>query len=125
MERDRLVSMADGWWRLSPAMPPQSARAWLYRLGPDRYRERVLFAWTRSGAPPDHPGWHTLIQLPQHWQAPKFPLRAADFIARGVPKGPALGAALAAAETAWMAADFPLDPAILAALAETAAATGT
>ena len=38
---------------------------------------------------------------------PAFPLKAADFIARGVAKGPALGAALAAAEKAWIAAGFP------------------
>jgi hypothetical protein len=34
-------------------------------------------------------------------------LRAADFIGRGVAKGPALGAAMHAAEQAWIAAGFP------------------
>ena len=38
-----------------------------------------------------------------------FPLKAADFIKRGVPPGPALGLALRAAEEAWIAADFPMD----------------
>jgi hypothetical protein len=32
--------------------------------------------------------------LPEHWTLPAFPLKAADFIARGVEKGPALGAPL-------------------------------
>ena len=36
-----------------------------------------------------------------------LPLKAADFIKRGVEKGPKLGAALAAAEKAWIAAGFP------------------
>jgi len=45
-------------------------------------------------------------------------LRAADFIARGVEKGPALGAALARAEEAWIAAGFPSDKAALAGLIE-------
>jgi poly(A) polymerase len=49
--------------------------------------------------------------LPQRWTAPVFPLKAADFIKRGVEKGPALGAALAAAEKAWIAAGFPADTA--------------
>jgi len=42
-----------------------------------------------------------------------FPLKAADFIKRGVEKGPALGAALRAAEDAWIAAGFPGDKAAL------------
>jgi poly(A) polymerase len=54
---------------------------------------------------------------------PAFPLKAADFIARGVPKGPRLGTALAAAEEAWIAADFPSDPAVLGEIADEAAAT--
>ena len=47
--------------------------------------------------------------LPQRWSAPAFPLRAADFIARGVEKGPSLGAALARAEETWIGRGFPLD----------------
>jgi hypothetical protein len=30
----------------------------------------------------------------ERWTVPVFPLKAADFIKRGVPKGPALGAAM-------------------------------
>ncbi len=37
---------------------------------------------------------------------------------RGVAKGPALGAAMAAAEKAWVEADFPQDEAALAAIAD-------
>ena len=47
--------------------------------------------------------------LPQRWTAPTFPLRAADFIARGLEKGPGLGAALARSEEAWIAAGFPME----------------
>ena len=32
-------------------------------------------------------GWHDLATLPERWPAPAFPLRAADFLARGLPKG--------------------------------------
>ncbi len=51
-----------------------------------------------------------------------FPLKAADFIKRGVTPGPALGAALHEAEAAWIAADFPADGAAIAAIADAAAA---
>jgi poly(A) polymerase len=40
-------------------------------------------------------------------------LRAADFIARGVAKGPALGEALRRAEEAWIAAGFPTSKGVL------------
>jgi poly(A) polymerase len=54
--------------------------------------------------------------LPRRWTAPAFPLKAADFIARGVDKGPALGAAMRAAEKAWVDAGFPSDGAVLEAI---------
>ena len=61
-----------------------------------------------------------LLELPQHWIIPVFPIKAADFMMRGVEKGPALGAALAAAEEAWIAADFPADEKALAAIVDRA-----
>jgi poly(A) polymerase len=59
-----------------------------------------------------------LASLPQRWTAPVFPLRAADFVRRGVAEGPPLGVALRAAEAAWIAADFPSDRAALEAIAD-------
>jgi poly(A) polymerase len=53
---------------------------------------------------------------------PKFPLKAADFIARGVAEGPLLGHVLTLAEDAWLAADFPLHQSALDAIADQAAA---
>jgi poly(A) polymerase len=54
----------------------------------------------------------------QGWTAPAFPLKAADLMQRGVDKGPALGAAMRAAEEAWVAANFPEDAAEIAAIAD-------
>jgi poly(A) polymerase len=109
-EHERLASMADGWWRISPRLAEKDARGLLYRLGPEPYRDRVLHAWVHAGGDPQDTDWRRLAELSDRWQAPAFPLRAADFLERGVEKGPALGAALAAAEAAWIAADFPLQP---------------
>jgi poly(A) polymerase len=120
-EHERLLSTADGWWRVSVDAGEQSARALLYRIGPERFADRVLLAWSRSTARPDDERWRELVTLPERWTAPKFPLKAADFIARGVPKGPLLGVALRAAETAWIAADYPNDPSGLKRLADAAA----
>src|SRR3954465_2743711 len=66
--------------------------------------------------------WRALAELPQRWTAPKFPLRAADFIVRGMAEGPSLGHVLTLAEDAWLAADFPLEEAALASIADQAAA---
>ncbi len=113
VEEARLSSMADGWWRISPAMDEPHARVMLYRLKPEHYLDRVLLAWARSDHTSDDAEWRALARLPQRWAAPAFPLKAADFIARGVEKGPALGKALAAAEANWIAAQFPEDAAVL------------
>jgi poly(A) polymerase len=103
-------------------MPAKASRALLYRLGPDRSIDRCLVAWSRSPEGAADPRWHALASLPQQWTPPVFPIKAADFIARGVAKGPALGAALASAEEAWIAADFPAGKAELEALAASALA---
>jgi poly(A) polymerase len=113
--------MADGYWRITPHAPGSGAKALLYRLGPEPFVDRVLIAFARSGAPPDDPAWRALAELPQRWTAPASPFRAADFMRRGVPKGPALGAALRAAEDAWILAGFPADVQTIAAIAAAAA----
>ncbi|MFZ0609521.1 MAG: CCA tRNA nucleotidyltransferase, partial [Xanthobacteraceae bacterium] len=66
------------------------------------------------------PAWYKLADLPVRWTVPVFPLKAADFIQRGIGPGPALGAALRAAEKAWIAADFPAEAATLEAVADQA-----
>jgi poly(A) polymerase len=121
VEHERLASMAESWWRISPA-DEKGARALLYRLGPERFVDRVLLAWARSPATAHDPAWRVLAALPEHWTAPVFPLKAADFMKRGVPQGPALGAALHEAEAAWIAADFPSDQETIAAIAAAAVA---
>jgi poly(A) polymerase len=113
--------MAESWWRISPA-DEKAARALLYRLGPERFADRVLLAWARSPVTAYDPAWRALAGLFERWTVPVFPLKAADFMKRGVPQGPALGAALHEAEEAWIAADFPADKNAVAAIAAAAAA---
>ena len=122
VERDRLTHMANAWWRVSPGSD-RAARALLYRLGPGRFVDRVLLAWTRAPAAATDAAWNSLATLPARWKAPKFPLKAADFVKRGVEKGPALGAALRAAEAAWIAADFPEEHSAIASIADAGAKT--
>jgi len=121
-EHERLVSVAEGWRRISPALAEQTQRALLYRLGPEQFADHALLGWARSQANAHDADWRALASLPARWSAPAFPLKAADFIKRGVEKGPALGEAMRAGEAAWIAAEFPSEQGVLDKIADTAAA---
>jgi poly(A) polymerase len=108
-EHKRLAAMTEAWWRVSPQMGEARARELIYRIGAEHFADRALLAWSRADASAHDAAWRDLATLPQRWSAPAFPLRAADFIARGIEKGPSLGAALARAEAAWIAAGFPME----------------
>jgi poly(A) polymerase len=120
-ETKALDSMGHRWWRLAGADEAR-ARRLLYRLGEENYRNRLMLAWARAGGHAGETSWRDLATLPQRWRAPKFPLKASDFIARGVAEGPALGHVLTLGEDAWLAADFPLDEAALGSIADQAVA---
>ncbi|MDF2618301.1 MAG: Polynucleotide adenylyltransferase region [Xanthobacteraceae bacterium] len=93
----------------TPGMCEKGQKAFLYRMGREAFQDRALIAFARSGAPLDDEGWRALAGLAAGWPIPVFPLKAADFIARGLQPGPALGAALKRAEEAWIEAGFPMD----------------
>lgn len=104
----------------------QAARAALYRLGAEAVTDRALLAaahlWKHgNGGNGADAALRALVTLARNWVAPRFPLAAADFMSRGLRPGPALGAALARAEAAWIAADFTVDDGILAGIADAAA----
>jgi tRNA nucleotidyltransferase/poly(A) polymerase len=115
----RLRFMADA-RRIGARWDEPSARVLLYRLGAVDFRDQTLVAFARSGAAPQDEAWRNAVALPERWTPPKFPIAAKDFIVRGVEKGPALGAALEAAERAWIEAGFPTDPQRVAAIADAA-----
>jgi poly(A) polymerase len=105
---------------VAPATGEQAAHAFLYHLGPQSFVDRALIAWARSEAGAADGAWRDLASLPQRWTAPVFPIEATDIAGRGVAAGPRMGAALRAAEAAWIAADFPSDRGALDEIAEEA-----
>jgi poly(A) polymerase len=116
-ESERLLAL-EGWWRIGHALDAKAARALLYQLGAQSFLDRVLVAWSRSEAGAADAAWQEFATLPARWPVPLFPLKAADFMSLGLVAGPSLGAALRAAEAAWIAADFPADRATLDAIAK-------
>ncbi len=119
-ESKRLRSMGDRWWRLTPAAGEHYARETLYRIGAEEYFDRALLSFAHADAALADESWGALLSLPSRWTPPRFPLSAEDFITRGVEKGPKLGKALAVAEAAWIAANFPEDKAVLSKIADAA-----
>ena len=121
-EHDRLTSISDGWRLVSTE--EKQARVLLYRLGERPFVDRVMLAWSRCREGLTDAtlvrAWRDLVSLPARWTAPTFPIKAAHFFERGLVKGPALGAALRAAEAEWVAADFPADDAHLSAIIDAA-----
>src|ERR1700726_410844 len=58
-ENKALDSMGHRWWRLA-GMDEATARRRLYRLGEDRYRDRLMLAWARSGGDAGAASWRQL-----------------------------------------------------------------
>ncbi|MBB3771850.1 poly(A) polymerase [Angulomicrobium tetraedrale] len=102
----------------TPGMCEKGQKAFLYRMGREAFEDRALIAFARSRAPLDDAGWRALAALAADWPLPVFPLRAADFVVRGLSPGPALGAALKRAEEAWIEAGFPMGADALAAIVQ-------
>ena len=108
-ESERLARLVLPDPAFDPAADERQARIFLYRFGPDVFRDGVCFAWAESGAAADDARWRTRLQLPDRWSVPRLPVRGADLLDRGLAKGPAIGRIVRAFEEWWIAEDFPSD----------------
>ena len=121
-ERERMLATLSGAAEFAPFPDERGARALLYRLGAEAYRDSVFqgFAW--SLAPPGD-AWKNLYHLPDRWTPPRFPLSGRDVLASGRERGPEVGVLLRDLEAWWIAQDFvPDERALRARLQQTIAA---
>ena len=123
-ESERLARAARALVVLHGREAPPDARA-LRRLihahGPQASADALALACAESRAQ-DSAGWWAQAVSAARASAPfATPFSGADLIARGVPRGPAMGAALKRLEAAWAEADFPQDPVELARLLDAVA----
>jgi hypothetical protein len=107
---DRTVAALD---RLDPLPDARRARALLYTLGAETWRDAVMLAFAWRGAPADTDALRALHSLPERWPPPVFPLGGGDVLREGGQRGPAVGALLKAVESWWIENDFePGEPAL-------------
>ena len=106
-ETKALDSMGHRWWRLA-GMDEATARRRLYRLGEERYRDRLMLAWARAGGRGDPaPVAASLRPCRQRWTRRNFRLKAADFTARGIAAGAAARAGAGAGRRRLAGGGFP------------------
>jgi poly(A) polymerase len=100
-EKVRLRCMAAGEADVPADLSDNEARAQVYWLGPDRFRDLVLLAWAADGEDRRH-----LVVLADRWSAPRFPLKGADLLGQGIPAGERVGALLRTLERHWVEEGF-------------------
>ncbi len=87
---------------------PRIGRRWLYEDTVELYGARVRFVQTSSYRQLADPAWSALIELPNNWQPPTFPLSGRMAIELGAEPGPELGHLLASIKAAWVDSDFAI-----------------
>ncbi|MCB2112647.1 MAG: CCA tRNA nucleotidyltransferase [Parvularculaceae bacterium] len=90
----------------------RAARAALYRMGADSWRDACLVAQALYLAESEKPdtrdaNFERLASLPDRWAPPACPFSGKDALAAGVAKGPSVASVIRAAEARWIAEDFP------------------
>jgi poly(A) polymerase len=100
--QDMLAAVPD----LSPSLTAAERRRMLYHLGVDQWRDAVRLSWAQSRAMMDDVAWASLLELPEAWSLPRFPVSGSDLLKAGLEAGPRVGQVLSALEDWWMASDF-------------------
>ncbi len=114
IEDERLSRMALPDRSFDPSASEIEAKAFVYRHGPQFFRDGVILTWARTAADTHDLDWLDRLNLTQRWQAPELPVRGTDVLALGIASGPEVGRILSAFEDWWIASDFPMTPALLA-----------
>ncbi len=107
-ERARMEKSVEAAKVVHPRLEETAARAALYRLGSEAFRDGLLLSTAKY--PASKPEGRGLHDLPDRWTPPVFPISGNDVAALGVPPGPAVGATLRKLEQWWIDRDFRPDP---------------
>ena len=90
-DRARLEDLAGGREKIVSYLSIREVRKLLYRLGKQRFRDRVFLRWAEDPKPSNAIQWRALLAMADGWERPDFPLTGRDVMAAGVPEGPLVG----------------------------------
>ena len=117
-EAERLEGAAlalTGLYGLNEPPKPDRLRGLLFRHGRQAAGDALILA--QADACPGHDDeWERAQKFLQDTEEPHLPYSGADFIARGITEGRAIGEALKELQARWIDAGFPTDPTYLARL---------
>jgi poly(A) polymerase len=105
-DRDRLTDLVAAKEKIVSYLSIREVRKSLYRLGPQRFRDRALLRWAEDSKASNGIQWRALLALADAWQRPVFPLTGREVMNAGVPEGPLVGRILAEVEDWWIDSDF-------------------
>lgn len=104
--RVRLEDLAGGREKIVSYLSIREVRKLLYRLGKQRFRDRVFLRWAEDQKESNAIQWRALLAMADSWQRPAFPLTGREAMNAGVPEGPLVGRVLAEVEEWWVESDF-------------------
>lgn len=104
-QKARLIAALPDGVDVSTTMSQAQARAALYWLGRQAFRDRVTRAWATDLSQGD--AAKALLALADGWVRPEFPITGADLKSAGMAPSPRMGRALADLEAWWVGEDFP------------------
>jgi poly(A) polymerase len=105
-DRVRLEDLAQGREKIVSYLSIREVRKLLYRLGKERFHDRVRLRWAEDAKETNAVAWRALLAMGDSWTRPHFPLTGREVMAAGVPEGPLVGKVLAEVEEWWIDADF-------------------
>ncbi|HEY8699209.1 MAG TPA: CCA tRNA nucleotidyltransferase [Rhizomicrobium sp.] len=108
-DRERLEDLAGAREKIVSYLSIREVRKLLYRLGRERFRDRILMRWAEDPKDSNSVQWRALLAMADAWERPRFPLSGRDVMAAGVPEGPLVGRVLSEVEEWWIDADFTDD----------------
>ena len=104
-QKARLIEALPDEVEVTPSMGERAARAALYRLGRQAFRDRLMRSWAAD--PRQAEAARALLVLADGWTRPDFPISGADLKAAGMSPSPAMGRILSDLEAWWVGEDFP------------------
>ena len=109
IEGERLAELVKPPVSLNARLNRRTQHRLLYRLGRERYRDLLLFAWAKQKTDEEGASLRAMLETADVWEAPTFPVSGADVLAYGIPEGPEVGDLLRAVEDWWIENDFAPD----------------